>query len=212
MIFVATLRPLRTFVRGAIEIPVSIVARIRRLATPAKLKKHDKLHLGSGGRIIDGWANIDITGLRTITWDLRNPLPLAPGQVRFVYSEHFIEHIDRDAARSLLKRVREAMASGAAIRLSTPDLAKLVDDYRSGRVIRMEHGAWFPDTPCRMLNEGMRLWGHVFVYDEPELVALLKECGFSDIRRVKRGESDHPELRGLESRPDFDDLIVEARA
>jgi predicted SAM-dependent methyltransferase len=63
-----------------------------------------------------------------------------------------------------------------------------------------------------MVNEGMRSWGHVFVYDEPELVALLKECGYSDIRRVKWGESDHPELRGLESRPDFEDLILEARA
>jgi predicted SAM-dependent methyltransferase len=62
-----------------------------------------------------------------------------------------------------------------------------------------------------MVNEGMRLWGHVFLYDEPELFSLLRECGFSDIRRVKWGESDHPELRGLESRPDFADLIVEAR-
>lgn len=212
MTFVATLRPIRTFVRAAIEIPVSIVARVRRLATPARLKHYDKLHLGSGGRIIDGWANVDITGLRTIPWDLRNPLPLDPGQVRFVYSEHFLEHIDREAARRLLKRVRESMASGAAIRLSTPDLAKLVNDYRSGKVIRMEHGGWFPETPCRMLNEGMRLWGHVFLYDEPELVALLEECGFSDIRRVNWGESDHREFRGLESRPDFADLIVEARA
>lgn len=208
----AILRPLSSFVRGAIELPISVLARIRRRATPSKLKNYDKLHLGSGGRIIDGWANIDITGLRTIPWDLRNPLPLTPGQVRFVYTEHFIEHIDRDAGRRLLKRVRGAMPAGAVVRVSTPDLAKLVDDYRSGRVIRMEHGGWFPETPCQMLNEGMRLWGHVFIYDEPELMALLEECGFSDIRRVKWGESDHPELRGLESRPDFGDLIVEARA
>jgi predicted SAM-dependent methyltransferase len=191
---------------------VSVVARVRRITTPSRLRKYDKLHLGSGGRIIHGWANIDITGLRTIPWDLRNPLPLGPGQVRFVYSEHFIEHIDRAAARRLLTRVKGGLAPGAVVRLSTPDLAKLVDDYQAGRVVRMEHGSWFPDTPCRMVNEAMRLWGHVFVYDEPELVALLKECGFSDIRRVRWGESEHAELRGLESRPDFGDLIVEARA
>lgn len=212
MTAVARLQPLRTLVRKAIEFPVSVVARVRRLETPARLKKHDRLHLGSGGRLLDGWANIDITGLRTITWDLRNPLPLAPGQVRFVYSEHFIEHIDRGDARRLLTQVRGAMAPGAAIRLSTPDLVRLVEDYRAGRVVRMEHGGWFPETPCQMLNEGMRLWGHEFVYDETELVALLKECGFSDIRRVERGQSDHPELRDLESRPDFGDLIVEAKA
>lgn len=206
------LRPLRSLAQNAIDLPISVVAHFRRRSTPEKLKKFDKLHLGSGGRIIGGWANIDITGLRTIPWDLRNPLPLAPGQVRFVYSEHFIEHIDRAAARRLLSRVRDRMISGAIVRLSTPDLAKLVGDYQAGRVVRMEHGKWFPETPCRMLNEGMRLWGHVYLYDEPELVALLKECGYSDIRRVAWGESDHPELRELESRPDFGDLIVEAKA
>jgi predicted SAM-dependent methyltransferase len=203
---------IRSLVQRGIDAPISLVARIRRRSTPEKLKKYDKLHLGSGGRIIDGWANIDITGLRTIPWDLRNPLPLAPGQVRLVYSEHFIEHIDREAARRLLSRVRDAMAPGAILRLSTPDLAKLVGDYQAGRVVRMEHGGWFPETPCRMLNEGMRFWGHTFVYDEPELLALFNECGFSDIRRVRWGDSDTPELSGLESRPDFADLIVEAKA
>jgi predicted SAM-dependent methyltransferase len=206
------LGPLRPLVQSAIEAPISIIARIKRRSTPKKLKKHDKLHLGSGGRIIDGWANIDITGLRTIPWDLRNPLPLARGQVRLVYSEHFIEHIDRGAAHRLFSRVRDAMVSGGVIRVSTPDLAKLIKDYQAGRVVRMEHGGWFPETPCRMVNECMRLWGHTFIYDEPELVALLGECGFSAIHRVKWGESEQPELRGLESRPDFDDLILEARA
>lgn len=208
----AILRPLGLLVQRAVEVPIAMVARFRRRSTPDRLKNYDKLHLGSGGRIIDGWANIDITGLRTIPWDLRNPLPLESGQVRFVYTEHFIEHIDRAAARRLLSRTRDAMGPGAIIRVSTPDLAKLVGDYQAGHLVRMEHGGWFPETLCRMVNEGMRLWGHVFVYDEPELVALLKECGYSDIRRVKWGESDHPELRGLESRPDFDDLILEARA
>lgn len=212
MTSLAILRPIRSLVRRAIEFPISIVAHLRRGSTPEKLKRYDKLHLGSGGRIIDGWANIDITGLRTIPWDLRNPLPLSPGQVRFIYTEHFIEHIDRSEARRLLNRVRTAMAPGAAIRLSTPDLAKLVKDYQDGRLVRMDHGEWYPETTCRMLNEGMRLWGHQFLYDEPELAALLEECGFSDIRRVKRGQSDHPELRDLESRPDFGDLILEARA
>jgi predicted SAM-dependent methyltransferase len=203
---------LRSLVQRAVDAPIAVVARVKRRSTPEKLKKYDKLHLGSGGRIIDGWANIDISGLRTIPWDLRNPLPLAPGQVRLVYTEHFIEHIDRDSAHRLLSRVRGAMAPDAVIRVSTPDLAELIADYQAGHIVRMEHGGWFPETPCRMVNEGMRLWGHTFIYDEPELFKVLGECGFSDIRRVKWGESEHAELRGLESRPDFSDLILEARA
>jgi predicted SAM-dependent methyltransferase len=76
----------------------------------------------------------------------------------------------------------------------------------------MEHGGCFPVTPCRMLIEGLLMWGHTFVYDETELVGLLRECGFQKIERVKWGESGHPELRNLESRPDFADLILEAQA
>jgi predicted SAM-dependent methyltransferase len=98
------------------------------------------------------------------------------------------------------------------VRVSTPDLKKLVDDYQAGQVVRMEHGGWFPATPCQMVNEAMRYWGHVFLYDEAELFDLLRECGFSNIKRVHWGESVHPDLRRLESRPDFADLILEATA
>jgi predicted SAM-dependent methyltransferase len=188
------------------------LARVRRLATPRRIKHYDKLHLGSGARLLSGWGNIDINGLGTLVWDLRKPLPLAAEQIRMVYTEHFIEHIERSDAASLFGHARKVMAPGGILRVSTPDLRKLTDDYLQGHVIAMEHGGWFPETPCRMLNEGMRYWGHVFVYDEPELTQLLTECGFSDIRRQRWGESEHDELCNLESRPDFGDLILEARA
>jgi len=189
----------------------AVSARLRRLRTPSLLKGYDRLHLGSGGRLLDGWANVDINGLGNLVWDLTRPLPIPPGRVRFVYTEHFIEHISLADSRRLLSHARRVMAPGSVIRISTPDLKALVDDYQAGRLIRMDHAEWYPETLCQMVNEGMHWWGHTFLYDEAELTRLLRECGFSDVRRVKWGESDFPELRGLESRPDFDDLIVEAR-
>ncbi len=188
----------------------AISTRLRRLRAPSRLKSHDRLHLGSGGRLLEGWANIDINGLGDIVWDLTRPLPISVDRVRFVYSEHFIEHIDRADAKRLLGQVRRVMAPGSVIRISTPDLKMLIDDYQAGRLIRMDHGQWYPATLCQMVNEAMHCWGHVFLYDEPELRAVLSECGFTGVRRVKWGESEFPELRGLESRPDFGDLILEA--
>jgi len=202
---------LRALAQRAVGPPFALVARLRRFRTPSRLKRYDKLHFGSGARRLDGWANLDINGLGSLVWDLRKPLPLAKAQVRFVYTEHFIEHIERDYAVRLFSHARKVMVTGGVLRISTPDLVKLVDDYRAGQVVRMEHGGWFPETPCRMVNEGMRMWGHTFVYDESELVGLLRECGFKTIERVQWGQSEHPELRNLESRPDFADLIVEAR-
>jgi predicted SAM-dependent methyltransferase len=189
----------------------AVGARFRRLRTPRLLKDYDRLHLGSGGRLLDGWANVDINGLGNLVWDLTKPLPIPPGRVRFVYSEHFIEHIPQAAARRLFSHARRVMATGGVIRVSTPDLKALLDDYQAGRLIRLDHADWQPSTLCRMVNEAMRNWGHVFIYDEAELTALLSECGFNDVRRVQWGESEFPELRALESRPDFGDLILEAR-
>lgn len=187
-------------------------ARLRRLKTPRLLKEYDRLHLGSGGRLLEGWANLDINGLGNLVWDLTKPLPIPPGRIRFVYSEHFIEHISLADARRLLGHARRVMASGGVIRISTPDLKTLIDDYQAGRLVGMEHADWHPATLCQMVNEAMRGWGHAFLYDEAELTALLRESGFGDVRRVARGQSETPELRGLESRPDFGDLILEARA
>lgn len=182
------------------------------IATRMRLGAYDRLHLGSGNRLLPGWANLDIGGSGTLLWNLRKPLPIRERRIRLVYSEHFIEHIPRTDAVTLLSHARRTMVEGARLRISTPDLRKLANDFLAGNVVRMDHGSWYPETPCQMINEGMRLWGHIYLYDEAELTAVLTECGFSDIRRVEWRQSDLPELRDLESRPDFGDLILEATA
>ncbi|HEY0412882.1 MAG TPA: methyltransferase domain-containing protein [Allosphingosinicella sp.] len=198
--------------RRAATVAAAAATRLRRARTPGLLKRYDRLHLGCGARLLPGWANLDINGLGALVWDLRKPLPVPVGQVKFVYTEHFIEHVGRDDAKRLFTHARRAMAPGGVVRVSTPDLKRLVDDYCEGRLVRMDHGMWYPETLCRMVNEGMRSWGHAFLYDEPELAGLLEECGFRNVRRVAWGESVHADLRGLESRPDFGDLIIEAEA
>jgi predicted SAM-dependent methyltransferase len=173
------------------------------------MRRYDRLHLGCGPRRLPGWANVDISAEGEIVWDLRKPLPVST--VRFVYSEHFIEHIDRPDAVSLLANVRRVLAPDGVLRVSTPDLAEAVADYHAGKLPSMPEHGWEPQSLCQMLNDSMREWGHRFVYDELELRAVLAEAGFTRVKRVAHGESDVPELRGLESRPDFGDLIFEAR-
>ena len=207
-----------TFVRFA-KIPARALrnafselrVEVGQLSTARKIQAFDKLQLGAGPNPLPGWGNVDLIG-ENLRWDLTRPLPLKSRSIKFVYSEHFIEHVTRDQAVMILTNCRKAMVSGGVIRLSTPDLKKLVSDYLEGHLIRMEHGEWYPKTLCGMVNEGVRDWGHQFIYDEPELRAVLEESGFTQIERVRWGESRHPELSGLETRPDFADLIVEAVA
>lgn len=173
------------------------------------MQRYDRLHLGCGPRHLEGWANVDISGDAEIVWDLRKPLPVS--RVRFVYTEHFIEHIERAEAVKLLASIRSILAPGGVLRLSTPDLAEVVRDYQTGNLPDMPEQAWQPHSICQMLNDSMRAWGHRYVYDEPELRVVLSEAGFSDLRRVAHGQSEEAELRALESRPDFGELIFEAR-
>ena len=41
---------------------------------------------------------------------------------------------------------------------------------------------WAPRTPCDMVNEAMRLWGHLYVWDEDELMSALATAGFVSAR------------------------------
>ena len=196
-------------VRRSVRYGHRIRTRLRRLSAPRQLRQHDKLHLGCGPRHLGGWANVDVTGQGEIVWDLRRPLPV--GGIRFVYSEHFVEHIERDEAVRLLTNLRKVLRDDGVVRISTPDLAVIIDEYRAGILADMPEYDWQPSSLCRMVNDSMRLWGHRFIYDEDELRAVLAEAGFGRVERVAYNRSECPELNNLESRPDLGDLIIEAR-
>ncbi|HTP29375.1 MAG TPA: methyltransferase domain-containing protein [Anaeromyxobacteraceae bacterium] len=145
-----------------------------------------------------------------IRWDLTDPLPVSSNAIAFVYCEHFIEHISLQEGRRLLSECHRVLKPGGVLRLSTPNLRMLVDEYLLGRVSEWRDVGWSPETPCQMVNEGLRLWGHRFVYDEVELKDTLEVIGFRHVNPVDWRGSSYEELKGLESRPYHREVIVEA--
>ncbi len=175
-----------------------------------------RLCLGSGHAPIDGWVNIDFEPPADILVDLRFGLPVRNASVTSIYSEHLVEHFSLDAAMGLFRDWRRAIAPDGTVRIATPDLERLLASCTSGEDWRSEH-EWLTwpayaqiDTPVRMLNTAMREWGHLYLYDFTELAGRLREAGFTDVRRVRIGESEDPDLRLLETRADSH-LVVEAR-
>lgn len=163
-----------------------------------------RLNLGCGHAIKEGWVNIDRDAHPGVfVHDLSTPLPFEDGSVEEIYSEHFIEHINEETACKLLEECYRVLAPGGRIRISTPDLDTLVESYLFKKLNFYKSTGWFPGTPCRMLNEGMRLWGHQFLYNLDELGWILQGVGFREVMRVKIDPA-------YECRPDNNDLVVTA--
>lgn len=170
-----------------------------------------KLHLGCGSVNLPGWLNIDLdTPTADMHLDFTNPLPFANDSVTHIFSEHFIEHITWAEAVSFLKECRRVLALNGVLRISTPSLRFLIASYVAKDKEEWSD-LWQPGSLCQMVNEGMRSWGHQFLYDAEELVTVLAEAGFNVISFQKYHHSQDENLRGLESRPFHNELIVEVR-
>jgi len=168
-----------------------------------------KLHLGCGSAYKEGWVNIDLDAPSAdIQRDLTQPLPFGDGSVSFIFTEHFVEHISRPQAVEFFVECRRVLREGGVLRVSTPNLRFLCECYLKGNITEWGD-VWGPNSGCNLMNEGMRSWGHTYVYDREELHKVLAEAGFAHIRSVGWRESAHSDLVGLETRPYHQDLILE---
>src|SRR5689334_16237977 len=140
-----------------------IAVALKRPLAQKRLLGCRKLHLACGSNLLSGWANVDRAGRRNVVgWDLTRRLPVGADTVDFIFCEHFIEHISLDDGKRFLIDCHRVLRAGGVIRVSTPSLTKLVEEYQACRVSEWSDVEWRPATPCQLLNEGLRLWGHQF--------------------------------------------------
>jgi predicted SAM-dependent methyltransferase len=166
-----------------------------------------RVNIGSSESLLPGWLNGDIWPIPGAVYlDALQRLPFADGSVRFINAEHFIEHLDLDDGRRFLVEARRVLADDGVLRLTTPNLERLMAMYLGSaeptgdRLLmhhRTVHGRPAADL-CSWFNDHMHLWGHRYLYDPPTLDRLLAETGFGDRRVCRYGESDEPDLTGIE--------------
>lgn len=168
-----------------------------------------KLHLGCGRILLPGWVNVDLEAAPgVVRADLSGRFPWADGSARYVFCEHFFEHLSLEEGARFLAECFRVLRSGGVVRIATPDLGVLVDDYWAEKLDRIDRSVWAPATRAQMLNEAMRLWGHQFLYDADELERSLSAAGFRYVERVDYRTSTHDALVGAEQRPDCGETII----
>lgn len=209
------------------------IRRDQRIESYIGTHRVRRLQLGTGSNILPGWLNTDVyDDKRTnevVYLDARKPFPLPDESFDVVFTEHMIEHLLYSDAVRCLRECRRVLKPGGRIRVATPSLDRLVQLYDAApsdlhdRYIRWSVETFIGEAdaylPGFVLNNFLRDWGHLFVYDEQTLRHVLHSAGFTDIEERTVGESDDPELTGLERHGEmippefnvFETLVLEGR-
>ncbi len=201
---------LRPFVRR--------VKRIRRkkasrLIIDAYLAANDvrKLQIGSGGKSLHGWLCTDAVPVAGEAFlDASETFPLPDRSFHYITGEHIIEHLTYEGGLMMLSECHRVLAPEGRIRITTPDLAvyiKMFGEPPSAEVQqffeRKFQACGWPRTAspaCMILNRQVREWGHQFLYDRKTLRESFQLTGFGRIREFTPGQSDDPNLQGVDIR------------
>lgn len=211
-----------------------------------------KVNLGSGFQGLDDWLNLDNSilaklsrtpglipllarlrglpaGYAAIRWppirihDCRRGLPCADGTVDWIYTSHFLEHLQRHETARLLKDCHRALKPGGRIRIVVPDLKALValyaaratewDGQPSDPVLPYTAGdclsaQFFPQELNQLVPPGRLarfqerfLRRHQWLYDAESLGRLLEWAGFTAIEESAYRRSAMPDVLTLDCHP-----------
>jgi predicted SAM-dependent methyltransferase len=174
-----------------------------------------KLHVGCGANLLPGWLNSDFPARTSevLELDATGTFPFPDGTFSYVYSEHMIEHVPYAGGASMLKESHRVLRPGGKIRISTPDLRFLIDLYLAGdrrTELQNSYIKWATDSflrnvpgydPVFVINNFVRDWGHLFIYDEKILRFSLEQAGFTNVLRRELNTSADEGLRDLEFEP-----------
>jgi predicted SAM-dependent methyltransferase len=180
------------------------------------------VNVGSGGKGLTGWVNIEMIRMRdtTLCLDIRRPLPLADQSVARLFAEHVVEHLDftHDIPRVFCDWYR-VMQSGGIVRIIVPDTKRFLEAYVAGEPKRWQAMGWelgtvpgHPHTPMRIVNHVFHQGGqHLFAYDFETLDWALRKAGFSEVEQFSHKCSQDPKLAIDQASHALDSLYVEAR-
>jgi predicted SAM-dependent methyltransferase len=170
-----------------------------------------KLQIGAGRIDYPSWLNTDIDpGPGEVYLDATKPFPTPDGSIHYVFGEHVIEHLSYDDGLVMLRECYRVLAPGGKVRFATPNLLKYIQSFQEPKSPEVQnylrrklelHG-WPPSSvpEAMILNMELRSFGHQYIYDPRTLSDRLAQAGFKTIAEFPPGESDDPQLQGIEAR------------
>ena len=134
--------------------------------------------------------------------DRSNGIPFNDNTVDFIYTSHFVEHLSRKNALTLLKDSYRVLKKGGMMRVSIPDLEYAISLHHLGKKDEMLSQYFFVE------DDGASFSQHRYMYDYELLSKVLSDIGFSDIRKCEFQIGSVPDCEFLDNRAD-ESLFVE---
>jgi predicted SAM-dependent methyltransferase len=204
----------------------------KRLLKDITRRGVDKLHVGCGLVLLNGWLNIfyepkqeygrvkEGNGKLALNYNLLKDWTIGDNTINYIAGSHFIEHLDLNHGIRFLKESFRVMTSGGVIRLSCPDLEIYArnyieenTDFFKNKLIREWCAFSKAETAGEILAAKAYDSGgaHKWFYDFDSLKHILEEAGFCDIKRCSRLEGKMLELEALElPQRELETVYVEA--
>lgn len=155
-----------------------------------------RVQLGGGAHVLPDFLNIDITPPVDLVCDAREGLPLDDGAADFVFSEHFLEHVDYPrSAKHIVAEIHRVLRPGGHTVIGVPDGQLVLAGYAAGDTSLYYEmiQRWYPNRDCldhfntyidlvnyvfRDQEDHSTYTPHYWAYDHDKLVSLCAEVGF----------------------------------
>lgn len=152
-----------------------------------------KIHIGCGKRDFGpAWYHIDGQYYEHVKdnniWLNR----FEKGTVDVIYASHFIEYLDREKVRSLLKNWYNALKEGGILRLAVPDFEAMAKLYVTDPVKFPLDSLLGPLYGKMVMNEYFIY--HKTCYDLASLSELLISVGFSVVQKYDWRCTEHAHI------------------
>jgi predicted SAM-dependent methyltransferase len=168
------------------------------------------VHIASGPLPLPGWINVDASPQADLRLDLRRRLPYASASVAFIFTEHFVDHLQfPDSVSTFLRECQRVLKPGGAMRVVVHDGERLLRKYiekdadfftRLGECALIDSTT---NTLMEVVNNVFRFNGaHQFIYDFETLEAQLLAAGFSSVQRSSYRGSSFSDLNVDSDLPD----------
>lgn len=167
---------------------------------------HNQLQIGGGQHYLRNFVNLDLFPPADIIWDCRYGLPFSKEKFKFVFTEHFLEHLDFPiSVKKVLSEIYRILEPNGSLLIGVPDGEKVIRAYsqcNKNFLNKLYRNCYKHRRPPIKVYGELDLVNYLFrdqldnpnytihywAYDNNSLSNLLKSIGF---RIVKKTKFDH---------------------